>query len=172
MDKKINLSHLEIEESKQILSPFIKANYNEMERPNQFKLNMRIMNKIYKNKEEIGYEMEKYAAESRYNLKLLRLKNRSNVTFVCSCSCKGKTETDTNLKDEKDQKLNNLKQSKSSIQTKYRRENLNSCLFRIKFEYNQIGEFVFNGLKVHNHNPYTVDAVSINLFIYYLRNLT
>lgn len=170
-------SHMEIEESKIKVRPFIRSYYLESERENQFRSYSKIMNNTYKSKEELGYNIEEFIKESRYNLKLLRLEKKSNITYVCSCSSKGKHDnnnTDSLEVDTRNQQSSDnatyIGEINSSIARRERsvkRHNQESCKFRIKFEVEETGYIIFKGIQVHNHNPNQFEKVSLYILIDY-----
>ncbi len=167
MLKKILPSSKEIDESKIKLKPFINNYYGEHERENQFKSYSRIINTTYKDKEELGFEIEEFIKESRYSLKLVRLKNKLNVTYACSCSSKGKhgsndsesIENDSNM--EVTSSKEDLLTLKNKKERKIKRNNQDSCTFRIRFEHVPKGYIVFKGIQLHNHSPTNYKKVSL-----------
>ncbi len=173
----------------------ISQNYPKNEIEKQRKLFIYIRDKVFKTKEEIGYEMENFMKLSGYSYKCnLKIGDEHNLTFVCCCASKKKIMTKTKNcsnddeeddfdEDEEDEnkitKYENKNKNKTMIgnltknQNKangglVKRENEEACNFRFVFK----GKCMFYKLiKAINHNhSANIDEVIIIYYIFIYRN--
>lgn len=142
-------SYKDIGNSDSALTGFIDKYYNKNQASKQYRAYKKLIHKTYKDKEEIGFDIEELCKVSGYRMKLLRLNNKNNITFVCTNPSKKKTENGEEATEEKDNKA--------------------ACKNRIRFEVN-CSDIAFKSLKVHNHAPTEVEEVSMDKLNTYLRN--
>lgn len=139
-------SNLELNPSKfKELIDSITEYFPEDKRREQFEAYSRISSKIFKCKEEIGADMDRLSKITKYNLKYLRSNNPDNLTFSCSCSSSSK---------------------KALKSMRRKRENPESCKFRITFLKSLNGFYNFHSLlNKHNHEP-NRDVIDIYIIIF------
>ncbi len=147
-------SYNDIDNSDSNLNAFINKYYTEKQSTKQYNAYKKLLHKTYKDKEEIGYDIEELSKVSGYRMKLLRLNNKNNITFVCSMSTKKQNdEVETNNK--------NGDKSSDVITNKDNSNNAKSaCKHRIRFE-GDSSDILFKCLKVHNHAPTETEEVSL-----------
>ena len=105
---------------------------------------------------------------SRYNLKRNKISNRNVLTYVCSCISQKRMNNKPNLNDIE---MNNDKTETSSLKRNVKRDNVQSCHFRIRFKKTINTEahhyvLVLSANLIHNHPPDKSKNKEVIIYIY------
>lgn len=120
------------------------------------------MKQKYYSLTELLESIEELVIKTRINLKTLKIQDKKNITIICSC-CSA-------LNKESNEESTKASKILADNKRKEKRENKESCKFRILFKYNKLeNSYSFNKLTPHNHGPKCTESVSLyNYKAYYL----
>jgi hypothetical protein len=121
---------------------------------------------IFPDVESVCYHTQNYIDLSKYNFK--RTTNEANpkrLTFVCSCVCK-KNQKDDDCISSTETSTDSVKKRSNNLKGFVKRQNVDSCSYRITFIKNENGEYFLRDklANQHNHPP---EMVSLKLILTY-----
>lgn len=128
-----------------------------------------ILEKKFPSAKEVCEIIQNFILVSKYNLKRINSQNYNLITFCCSCASrkiplkkKKKSVNNLTVKNSQNENLN---------KRKIKRINIDGCPFKLKFIYNQEGNFFsfkYSKFLIHNHLPNSnTEKVRYLIFLFF-----